>query len=339
VIFGPWAAAELWQQAWYTRTGNLGLRAGLYRQEEFRGGVYAAYRTSYGDLALGADGVISHFPFPKSEVGFNVERSISSFMSDDDYRPDRAVAYIRYIREQTSSLYWLPREFIDQYVAYQQNWLPDPRNKLLGEKVDPLTTVGVRYFRETYVPYWDPEMGFRVDANAALGLPLFGQDEWAGFAWAQASWVTAPPEGLGWLSDVKFAVRALGGIGFPKNARLFTLGGAQLFRGFDMSERQGSCMWVGSVEARLPVCPHVDIDLFDRIVRIENIYLAPFYDVGDIYINHQSQGPVANALGIGIRADLSFFRFLERSTIRLDIAQAIHTDTGVQFWFGLMQPF
>jgi hypothetical protein len=74
-------------------------------------------------------------------------------------------------------------------------------------------------------------------------------------------------------------------------------------------------------------------------VRIENIYLAPFYDVGDMYINHHSQGPVAHALGLGIRGDISFFRFLERSTLRIDIAQAIHSDTGVQFWFGLMQPF
>lgn len=339
VIFGPWAAAELWQQAWYTRTGNLGLRAGLYRQEEFRGGVYAAYRTTYGDLALGADGVISHFPFPKWEVGFNVEKSIGSFIGDDDYRPDRAVMYLRDIREQTSSLYWLPREFVDYYVAYQSNWMPEPRNKFLGEKIDPLTTIGIRYFRETYVPYWDPEMGFRIDGSAALGLPVFGEEKLSGLAWAQASWVTAPPEGLGWWSDVKFAVRGLAGIGFPKNARLFTLGGAQLFRGFDWSERQGSCMWIGSAEVRLPVCPHLNVDLLDRIVRIENIYLAPFYDVGDMYINHNSQGPVAHALGIGIRGDISFFRFLDRTTLRIDIAQAINTDTGVQFWFGLMQPF
>ena len=216
---------------------------------------------------------------------------------------------------------------------------PSRATKTLGEKVDPLTTIGIRYYRETYVPYWDPEQGFRLDCNAALGLPLFGEDDVSGMAWGQASWVTAPPEGMGWFSDVKFGLRAFAGIGFPRNGRLFTLGGSQLFRGFDYAECQGSCMWVGSAEVRLPVCPHADVDLFDRIVRIENIYVVPFYDVGDMYVNHETVGGVAHALGLGLRFDLSFFRFLERATLRLDAAQAINSNTGVQFWFGLQQAF
>jgi hypothetical protein len=339
VIFGPWVYADPHFESWYTRMSVLGARIGVNRLEEFRGGVYVGYRPTFGDIAVGADGVISHFPWPKSELGFNVEKSVAAFINEsDEYRPDRAVVYIRHNIEATSSLYWLPREFIDQYVAYQDHWLPDPRNKA-GEKIDPLATIGVRYFRETYVPYWDPEMGFRLDGNAALGLPLFGEDQFSGLAWGTASWVTAPPEGLGWFSDVKLALRAYGGIGFPKNGRLFTLGGSMLFRGFDEAERQGSCMWVGSAELRLPVCPNLDWDFLDRMVRLENIYLAPFYDVGDIYANHHSVGPLANALGVGLRLDLSFFRFLERATLRFDVAQAIDANTGPQFWFGLQNAF
>src|SRR5262249_59104005 len=71
--------------------------------------------------------------------------------------------------------------------------------------------------------------------------------------WGQVSRVTALPEDMGWWSDVKVALRVGGAIGFPKAGRLFSLGGNMWFRGFDVFERQGSCMWVASVEVRLPV--------------------------------------------------------------------------------------
>ena len=45
----------------------------------------------------------------------------------------------------------------------------------LGEEIDPLTTVGVRYYRETMIPYWDPETGYRLDLNGAVGMPLWGE--------------------------------------------------------------------------------------------------------------------------------------------------------------------
>jgi hypothetical protein len=339
VIFGPWAYGPPYSEGWFTRSTVLGVRGGVYRTEVFRGGVYAGYRPNFGDLAVGVDGHAQHFPYAKGETGINIEKSVGRFLADDDYRPDRAVVWTRHILEQTSSLYWLPREFIDGYAAYQHRWLPDPRQQRKGERIDPLTTIGLRYYRETYVPYWDPETGYRVDGNIALGLPLFGEDEFSGLAWGQVSGVTAMPEDLGWLSDVKFAARAFVGLGLPKDGRLFTLGGGQLFRGFDSSERQGSCLWIGSVELRFPVKPNLDWDFMDRIVRIANIYLAPFYDVGDIYLDGRSLGPVAHAVGVGIRFDVAFFRFLERATVRFDIAQAINTNTTTQFWFGLNHPF
>jgi hypothetical protein len=339
VLFGPWAYGPPYSEGWFTRSTVLGVRGGLYRLEEFRGGVYAGYRPNFGDLAVGVDGHLQHFPYDKGETGLNIEKSIARFIADNDYRPDRAVIWTRHILDQTSSLYWLPREFLDGYIAYQHNWLPEPRQQRKGERIDPLTTVGLRYYQETYVPYWDPETGYRVDANVAVGLPLFGEDEFSGLAWLQLSGVTSLPEDMGWWSDVKFAGRVFGGIGLPKDGRLFTLGGGQLFRGFDSSERQGSCLWIGSVEVRFPIKPNLDWDLMDRIIRISNIYLAPFYDVGDMYIDGHSIGPVAHAVGVGLRFDVAFFRFLERATIRFDVAQAINSTASTQFWFGLQQPF
>ncbi|HKB39689.1 MAG TPA: hypothetical protein VKD72_24850, partial [Gemmataceae bacterium] len=108
---------------------------------------------------------------------------------------------------------------------------------------------------------------------------------------------------------------------------------------YDVFERQGSCMWVASVEVRLPVKREVDLDVADRIMRLKNVYVAPFLDVGDMYLDRHSLGPVAYAVGVGIRLDVAFFSFLERATIRFDIAQAIDSNLGPQFWFGVQQPF
>jgi hypothetical protein len=316
------------------------VRAGAYRLEEFRGGVYGGYRFNFGDVAVGADAHLLHFPFPLTEVGLNVEKSVSQFRADDEYRPDRAVAWFRHNLQATSSLYWLPREFIDTYAAFQNNWLPDPRDPSRpSQQIEPQTMVGLRYYRETYVPYWDPEKGYRLDTNISVGMPVFGEEHWSGMAWAQASGVWSPPEDMGWFSDVKLAFRAMGGVGLPTDARLYTLGGGQLFRGFDARERQGSCLWIGSVEVRMPLKPQLDLDMFDRIIRIMNVNVAPFYDVGDIYLDGHSLGPVAHAVGVGLRFDVAFFRFLERATLRLDVARAINQDAATQYWFNLQQPF
>lgn len=341
LIYGPWAYGAAYNDGWFTRSSVLGVRGGAYRLEEFRGGVYAGFRPMFGDAAIGADGLLSHEPWPKAELGFNVEKSVAPFMAQRNYRPDRAVGWLRHNMEATSSLYWIPREFVDTYVAYQRNWMPTPRHRhRMGEEIDPLTTVGVRYYHETMVPYWDAEDGYRLDVNAALGMPLFGEDEWSGMVWGQYSYVLAPPEGLGWFSDVKLALRAFGGAGFPKNARLFALGGGQMFRGFDTAERQGSCLWIGSVEVRLPIHRDLDLDFLDHMVRLKNVYVAPFYDIGDIYLNGRSLGPVAHAVGLGLRFDVAFFSFLERATLRFDIAQPLKSTTNsTQFWFGLQQPF
>jgi hemolysin activation/secretion protein len=125
----------------------------------------------------------------------------------------------------------------------------------------------------------------------------------------------------------------------PKRARLFPMGGNLWYRGFDVFERQGSCLWLASVEVRLPLKRDVDIDFVDRLLRLKNVYVAPFYDVGDAYLDGHSLGPVAHALGVGLRFDVAFFSFLERATIRLDIAKTVNATTAVQFWFGIQQPF
>ena len=81
------------------------------------------------------------------------------------------------------------------------------------------------------------------------------------------------------------------------------------------------------------------MEAFDRVVGLRNLYGAVFCDTGNVWVSGKQVGPWATAVGAGIRADLSFLGFLERGLVRLDVAQAIDSSTGVQVWFGLNQPF
>ena len=51
----------------------IGVRAAAYRTQQFDGGVYAAYRTDYRDVVLGADGLWDHVCDPTCRSAFNVE--------------------------------------------------------------------------------------------------------------------------------------------------------------------------------------------------------------------------------------------------------------------------
>lgn len=340
LIYGPFFYGAPYAEGWFTRASFIGLRGGLFRAEEFRGGVYAGFRPTFGDIAVGFDALLQHFPDAKWEVGAHGEVSIGQAFQSDDFNPNRLVTWLRHNIEPTASLYLYPREYAEVYAAFQDNWMPPPRHPVPGTVgIDPLTTLGYHYRKDTRVPYWDPESGYFLDGNVAVGLPLFGESRWTGHAWGQASYTMSLPGELGWWSDVKLAVRAGVAMALPTNARMFTMGGNLWFRGFDVFERQGSCMWLGSVEVRVPVKRDVGLEVADRLLRLRTVTLAPFYDVGDMYVAGRSLGPVAHAIGVGIRLEVEFFSFLERATIRFDIGKAIGQDTAPQYWFGVQQPF
>ena len=277
MIAGAWFYGAPFPEAWFTRSAVIGGRVGAVRTEEFRGGVYAGYRPTFADIAVGVDALVPHFPGPKMEAGFHAEKSVAPFLATDDFHPDRVAAYVRHIIEPSSSLYLLPNEYAEAYVAYQRRWLPIPRYTIAGAiDIDPLTTIGLHYRKDTLAPYWDAESGMRFDANYALGLPVFSQNHTTHQAWAQVSYTFPLPTELGWLSDSRVAVRALGMAGLPSRGRLFSLGGNMAFRGFDFAERQGNLGWVGSVELRVPIVRDLDFDVADRLARLRNVTLAPF---------------------------------------------------------------
>src|SRR5262249_9381473 len=57
-VAGPWMWGASYQDPWYTRSTMFGLRAGVNRPQHYRTGIYAAYRTDYRDMIVGADATL-----------------------------------------------------------------------------------------------------------------------------------------------------------------------------------------------------------------------------------------------------------------------------------------
>jgi hypothetical protein len=337
--FGPWFYSPSYSDPWFTRASVMGLRAGAYRTHQFTGGIYTGYRPDFRDLAVGIDGQMHNLLYPKVESGFHAEKSLTK-LDGGGTNLDRASLWTRYIFNETASMYTAPMHHIETFGAWQQNYLPLPRTPTPDAvRFDKQTNVGVHYHLDLLTPYWDPEMGFKLDVTYAAGLPILGQPEMSHQVMGQLSWVHFLPEGLGYLSRTRLAYRAYGAAATPSDVQMFSLGGNLLFRGFDLRERQGSAMWIGSMEWRLPLLADKSWDVCDNAVGFRNLYLAAFTDVGDIYLRQHPVGPVAVAVGAGLRVELAWLSFLERTTFRIDFAKTVNSAAPMQIWFGLMHPF
>ncbi len=346
ILFGPWGFGATFKNPWFTRDPLFGFRAGLYRTQRYQLGSYIAYRSNDRNIVAGVDGVINHYPFPKTQLGFIAERSITTL--GDEVPCSRGVFYARYVKLYSSSLYLPPFEYIDAFATIQDRCLPLPRIRPPGANLlDEQTTLGIHYHKYYLTPYWDPEGGFALDATYQAGLPILDRDDFQS-VFGQVSTVKFTPDPLGilestpllrWLKDTRWAFRLGGAASLPDDSQLFSLGGGDLFRGFDLRERQGSLMWLASVEWRVPLCKGLDKDYLDHVAGLRGIYAVAFYDVGNAYVNGRQLGPIAHAVGGGLRFDVIWFGLIERTMIRFDVAQTVNQDSPVQFWVGLSHPF
>ena len=356
LIMGPWLYGSAYSNAWYTRSTMAGVRAGAYRTQDFSGGIYAAYRTDYRDVILGADGLVEHWPDPSIQTGFNVEQRVYEFESGQN-NPLRASLFARKVLFQTSSLYLLPFDFLEGYGTYSGNFLPFAKEVQPGAvRFQETTSLGMHYRMNRQTPYWDPQFGWQLDAAAEGGQAELDSSYGFGKIWSQASLVQKLPDFSDFLASLpgfqdsmrpfflkmartRLAVRAYAGTSAPSKGLFFPMGGSEGFRGFSLAQRQGSTVWVGSAEWRIPLVEHMETDFSDHVAGLRTIQLALFYDVGDAYANGRSAGAVAHGVGVGIRFDTVLLSFVERAMVRFDFAQAIDQGVGPQFWFGITQPF
>jgi len=334
---GPWVWGASYQDPWYTRSTMLGFRAGANLPQKYRAGIYAVLRSDYRDLVIGADAAILG---DHSELGFNYERRVGGPYGGQAGAggPQRAVGYYRQILKPGSSLYLPAVMYQDVFATYQDNFLPFARERS-GQRYDHFVLGGYHYRLNLYTPYWDPECGVWVDATAAGGTADFGGQRGTAQGRLELAAVHQLPDSLGMLREVRAAGRLMVMGAFPDYGNFFALGGGTLFRGFDLAQRQGSALWVANAELRVPIMKNVKWDILDRVVGARNVWGAAFYDVGGVYSSGNLVGNTAHAIGMGLRVDVAVFSFIERATLRFDVAKTLNAATPFQFWFGLQHAF
>jgi hypothetical protein len=338
IIAGPWLGVN---QPQFGQRPYAGFRAALYRLQHFQGGAYVAWDGEDEDLRVGFDARILHWPHYKMEVGIQYDHSLTPDWAS--LKRDRGRVYGRYIFLETSSLYQEPVHFIEGYGRLEHAFNRDPRFVPPGvENYDDFAAFGLRYYQNYLTPYWDPEGGFKIDLNYESGPPIVGNyREWYNRVQGEFALVKKMPDGFGYLSETRLAGRVFGGIGVPDNGWHFQLGGANRLRGLDRDAREGSAVWVATVEWRLPVWRNVDFDMCDHVCRMKHLYAVVYYDGGDIFLNGKSVGGgMAHSLGWGLRMDMAWMSFIERMMLRFDMAKVVNdSDQPMQFWFGLSHAF
>jgi hypothetical protein len=349
LIVGPWAFGAAYADPWFARSPLFGVRAGVYRTQEFSAGGYLAYRSNDRNLVAGVDGVWDHWPVAHTQVGFVAERTVATIGGNGDPQASRGVLFGRYIFLYGDSLYLPPFHYVEVFGAVQSHPLPEPSQFVPGaDTFHQQSLLGAHYHLNFLTPYWNPEGGFAVDATYESGLPIFGENQALYKVFGQVSFVRPMPEwlgccrdvpGLGWLPDSRWAGRLFGGAAWPNNAEVYALGGGDLFRGFDQAQRQGNLVWVASLEWRVPLARGLTYDFCDHVGGLRSIWGTLFYDVGDAYVSGHSMGPVAHAVGAGLYLDVTWFGLIERTLLRFDVAKTVNANSPVQFWFGVNFPF
>lgn len=337
IMAGPWLGINRPQ---FGQRAYAGVRGDLYRLQTFQGGGYVAWDAYDQDLKAGADAIFQHWPDTNTEVGGQYDHSLTPDWAS--LKRDRARVYGRYVVHETPSMYLNPVEYIEAYGRMESVASGSGDGRYVPPGVEGYNNqagVGIRWYRNFLTPYWDPEGGYKFDLNLEYGLPIFGTYSWYDRMQAEFVYVKSMPDGLGYLSDSKWAFRVWGGKGWPANGYHFQLGGANLVRGLPRDAWEGDMGWVGSIEWRLPLWKKADVDFLYRIGELQNLYAVVYYDVGDIYLNNQSNSGIVSSVGVGLRLDLGWLGFIERTTIRLDVAKTVNQDQPVQFWFGLQHAF
>ncbi len=348
-ICGPWVYGGSQNDPWFTRSEMFGVRAGLYRTQDFSGGAYLAYRTDDRNIVAGVEGMWDHWPWCHTQVGFLAERTLTGNSTSDSGDFSRALVYGRYVFSYGDSLYLPPINYVEAFGAVLDNPLPTPTEVVPGtDQFDHQTVAGVHYHIDYLTPYWEPEGGFKFDMTYETGIPIFADKRSFNAVMSQLSYVKTIPCPAGpdwlaplthWLGRTKLALRAYGAAALPDDGNFFALGGGLRFRGFDIAQREGSVVWVGSAEWRVPLACDLHYDCCDHVAGLRNIYGALFYDAGNAYVNGHEVGDTAHAVGGGVRMDVVWFGLIERTTLRFDVAKTVNANTPLQFWFGIQYPF
>jgi hypothetical protein len=360
----PWPAVRLSPMvtpldtsSWTQPYDRVGVVAGPFVDQYARGGLRAAAQRidcwqvagwmgiepSLSQAIFGGQATLLNMPSPMWNLGVYYEEGLYNFHNDQRHSGGRA--FLRKRLFTSSSFLVDDPAFFEAYYGFGNEFWPGDDGR---PTADWLTALGGRFFRNTQFPYWDPVQGNLIEFAAERGEPAYGSPFEYTRLVGQYGFVRTLPESYGPISRVRFAFRAYGGFGWGDDHFLFRLGGGRRLRALNLQQEWGSSVWLVTSELRFPIWRRMETDMLDHIVQMKNLYGAAFVDVGQSYFNG-AWNPLVFGPGIGLRLDVALFSFLERATLRLDLAQPIYgpggrpayrpQDGGPVLWFGLNQAF
>ncbi len=312
-----------------------GFKVGAQRLERWQVTGWAGTEPALNEAIFGGQATLLHFPWPRFSSGFFYEEGLYNFYNDRRHSGGRA--FLHYTFLPTSSFLVDDAGFAELYYGLGNEFWPGddgrPVNAYLG-------AVGVRFRLNTQFPYWDPVQGHLLEASAEYGNSLLGSAFNYVRVTGQAAKIFPIPPGHGYWSRTRFALRAYGGYGSPSDQPLFRLGGGMRLRALDLSQYLGSSVLLATAEWRFPIWREMETDVLDHVLGAKNLSGAIFYDVGATYFR-DGWSPVVSGIGGGLRLDVALFSFLERATVRFDLAQPVGLGRGrgPVLWFGLNQAF
>ncbi len=140
--------------------------------------------------------------------------------------------------------------------------------------------------------------------------------------------------------QTRLALRVKYGWGYPRHKELFHLGGMDGLRGYQRKDVRGANIILGSAEYRFPLLPSLDISVADHLFGIESLGGVIFFDAGQSWMENFSDADFKKDVGAGLRVQVNIGSFLEKITVRLDVAQALgEPQEDTRFWFGLNHAF
>jgi hypothetical protein len=312
---------------------RAGFKAGFQKHNRWQIIGWAGTEPALREAIFGGQATLYHLPGTNWATGFFYEEGLYNFYNDRRHSGGRFFLRKRLL-ESSSFIVDDPVFFEVYYGLGNEFWPGDdgrPVNTYLG-------AVGARYRQNTQFPYWDPVQGGLIDIVAEYGNALIASKLNYARMYAEYGLVRTVPESWGILPNSRFAFRAYAGYSTPGNAALFRLGGGQRLRAIDLTAQEGSSVWLMTVEWRFPIWREINHDVLDHMLTFRHLYGAAFYDVGQSFLSNH-WGPIVHGPGFGLRWDVILFSFLERATLRLDIAQPIGVRGGPVLWFGINQIF
>lgn len=311
-----------------------GLKAGLQRLDRWQVIGWAGIEPALSEAIFGGQGQLLNWPWPMWTTGVFYEQGLYNFYNDKRHSGGRA--FLRRRLLETSSVLVDDPAFYEIYMGTGYEFWPGDDGRPVYNS---LTAIGGRYRLSTLFPYWDPVRGQLIDVTAEYGDPAFGSYVQYVRMTGEYGRVWSFPEAeIPLIARSRFAARVYGGWAWPDTSPFFRLGGGRRLRALDLVSQQGSSVWLTTAEWRFPLWRAIDADCLDHVLSFKNLYGAAFCDVGQSYFNG-AWGPVVVGPGFGLRMDMALFAFLERATVRVDIAQPIGVSGGPVIWFGLNQVF